>query len=366
MNAMTWSHLRYPALLAVLAFAGCKGKPADRAEAETPPVVLGRENVAVVADTQLQSGPTISGTLAAEREADVRAEVGGSVIGIAAEQGQPVKQGAVLARIDDTSLRDQYLSSRAAVRTASENLQVTRRNTERAARLAEAGAVAERELEQSRASATSAAGAVADAQARLAMSSRQLSKTTIRAPFSGIVSERQVSAGDVVSPGALLFTVIDPASMRLEASVAADQLGALKAGALVDFTVNGFADRRFEGRIERINPTVDRATGQVRIYVSIPNAGRTLVGGLFAQGRVATVTERGLTVPSAAIDERGTKPMVLVLRNSRVQHVPVELGIRDDVTERVLIRSGVAAGDTVLLGSAQGLSDGAVVRLRKE
>jgi len=353
------------ALGGLLALASC-GKKEEPKPAAAAPVVLGPENLAVARDTILQSGPTISGALAAEREADVRAEVGGSIVSMSAEQGQKVAAGAVLARIDDTAVRDQYLSARAAVRTAEENLQVARRNTERTERLAQAGAIADRDLEQARASATNATGMLADARARLATAEKQLARTTIRAPFAGIVSERKSSAGDVVQPGTQLFTVIDPASMRLEAGVPADQLGAVRVGSAVTFTVNGFPDRTFEGRIQRMNPSVDPATGQVRIYVSIPNAGRTLVAGLFAQGRVATESKQALAVPATAVDQRGTSPAVLRLRASRVERVTVATGLHDQVAELLEITSGLAAGDTVLLGSAQGLSGGTVVRVRKE
>jgi membrane fusion protein, multidrug efflux system len=352
-------------LVLLLAVGGC-GRKKPAAPPATPPVVLGPENLAVAQDTNVQSGPTISGALAAEREADVRAEVGGSILAVSAEQGQRVAAGAVLARIDDTALRDQFLSTRAAVRTAQENLQLARRNADRTARLAQAGAVADRDLEQARASVTNAEGMAADAQARFATAEKQLARTTVRAPFSGVVSEKTVSAGDVVQPGGQLFKVIDPSSMRLEASVPADQLSAVRAGATVDFSVNGFGSRRFQGRIQRINPSVDPATGQVRIYVSIPNAGRTLVAGLFAQGRIATQSVRAVSVPLAAVDQRATTPSVLRLRASRVERVPVVPGLRDDVAERIEIKSGIAAGDTVLLGSAQGLSAGTVVRVRKE
>ena len=364
MRFTTRSLLPLAVTLAFLA-AAC-GKKAEPKAAAAPPVVLGPENIAVATQTTLQSGPTISGALAAEREADVRAEVGGSVMSVSAEQGQRVSAGAVLARIDDTALRDQYLSARAAVRTAEESEGLARRNAERSSRLAQAGAVADRDLEQARASATNAAGMLADARARLATASKQLARATIRAPFAGIVSERKASAGDVVQPGAQLFTVIDPSSLRLEASVPAGELGAIHVGSTVSFSVNGFAGRTFEGKIQRINPAVDPATGQVRIYVSIPNVKATLVSGLFAQGRVATESRDALAVPVTAVDVRGTAPAVLRLRESRVQRVTVATGLRDDVAERIEITSGLAAGDTVLLGSAQGLSDGTVVRVRKE
>ncbi len=363
LDSARWTVL---AFLMAAATTGCHKKDAPKDSATAAPVVIGPENLAVVTEADIQSGPTISGSLEPERKADVRAEVGGAIVAVSAEQGQAVAQGAVLGRIDDTALRDQFLSTRAALRSAQENLTNARRNADRTARLSQAGAVADRDLEQARASVTSAEGAAADAQARLAIASKQLARATIRAPFHGVVSERAVSLGDVVQPGGQLFTVIDPSSMRLEASVPADQLAALHVGSVVDFSVSGSTSGNVKGRIERINPAVDPATGQVRIYVSLSNAGHALVAGLFAEGRVATRTGHGLTVPVTAVDQRGTEPVVLRLRNSRVQHVPVKLGLRDDVAERIEITGAVLAGDTVLLGSAQGLSDSTVVRVRKE
>jgi multidrug efflux pump subunit AcrA (membrane-fusion protein) len=94
-----------------------------------------------------------------------------------------------------------------------------------------------------------------------------------------------VSAGDVVSPGGALFTVVNPASMRLEASVPASQLTSIRVGLPVEFSVTGYPNRLFGGRITRVSPTADPTTRQVRIVATIPNAGNTLVGGLFAEGR---------------------------------------------------------------------------------
>ena len=345
--------------------AGC-GRKADPAPAAPPPVVIGAENLTVVQSTLLATGPTISGALAAERMAQVRAEVGGSVLEVRAEQGQRVKAGDVLARIDDAALRDGYLSARAALRSAQSSGQLAARNSERTARLGQAGAVADRDVEQARQSVASSEAAVADAQSRLVTAEKQLARATVRAPFTGVVSERQASAGDVVQPGALLSTIVDPSSMRLEASVPAQQVAALKVGAAVDFTVSGYEGKRFTGRIERINPSVDPATRQVRLYVAIPNAGRSLVAGLFAEGRVQTDARTAPSLPPGAIDERGTGPSVLRVRGARVERVPVELGVLDEVAERVEITRGVAPGDTVLLGSAQGLAAGTMVRVRQD
>jgi membrane fusion protein, multidrug efflux system len=355
-------------MLGLVVLVGCNREPeaAASASAAAAPVVLGAENLAVARQDTLQSGPVLSGALAPENSAQVRAEVAGPVLQVYAEEGQPVGRGMLLARIDDTALREVVLSARAALRSAETSAQLAARNAERTTRLNEAGAVAARDLEQAQLSATSAEGARADARARLVAAERQLEKASVRAPFAGAVADQAANAGDVVQPGALLYTIVDPASMRLEASVPAAEVGRLKVGMPVDFQVSGYEGRRFTGRVTRISPAAEPGTGQVRITVAIPNAGRSLVAGLFAEGRVATATAAALAIPRSALDERGLSPTVLRIRNARVERVPVQLGVRDEVRELAEVRAGLAPGDTVLLGTAQSLAEGTVVRVRQD
>ncbi|HEU4681881.1 MAG TPA: efflux RND transporter periplasmic adaptor subunit [Gemmatimonadales bacterium] len=354
-------------MLVVLGVAGCESN--DKAGAEEsapPPVLLGPENIAIVQETTLATGPIISGALAAVREAQVRAETSGPVRETRVESGQRVKAGAMLARLDDTALRDVFLSARAGFRSAEVTMADARRDLERDERLHQAGAVSERALEQSRTSVATAEAALADARSRLVSAQEQLHKTTVRAPFSGVVSERSVSAGDVVQSGALLYTIIDPTNMQLEATVPADQLQSLKVGTPVEFTVSGYGARRFQGRIDRINPAADPATRQVRIYVTIPNRDQGLVAGLFTEGRVESQRKRAPAIPVTALDPRGMSSEVLRLHEARVQRVKVDLGIRDLAAEMVEVTRGLAPGDTVLLGSSQGLVNGTVVRIQRE
>jgi RND family efflux transporter MFP subunit len=357
-------------LAGMLALSACKGDAKAEAKAgtgaTTPPVVLGAENLAIVQSDTLESGPTLSGELSPENSAQVRAEVAGPVLQVYAEQGQAVKRGEVLARIDDTALREALLSARAGVRSAQTNAQLAGRNAERSQRLEQAGAVAERDLEQAQLAATSAQGSLADARSRLVAAEKQAEKATVRAPFSGVVAEQAANSGDVVQSGALLYTIVDPASMRLEASVPANEVPALRVGMPVSFTVTGYEGKSFEGKVTRISPAADPATRQVRITVAIPNAGRSLVAGLYAQGRVAVASRSALALATSAVDQRGIAPTVLRLRNARVERVAVQLGVQDEVRELVEVRNGLAAGDTVLLGSAQGLTEGTTVRVRRD
>ena len=353
----------YIVLLISLLLAGCKSRAED-APAAPPPALLGAENIAVVDTATLMAGPVLSGTLTPELGATLRAEITGIMVEVDADQGMTVKKGEVLGRIDDAALRDAFLSARAGLRTAESNLELQRHNLERTEKLHAAGAVADRELETAQLTVKNAEGAAADARSRTTTAQRQLDKATLRAPFSGIVSEAKVSEGDVVSSGNELFSVVDPSTMRLEAAVPVEQLSQVKQGMPVRFTVTGYPDREFEGKIERVNPVVDPATRQVRVIVTIPNASRSLVAGLFAQGQVATETRHAVVVPSSAVDRRGVRPVVVRLKQGRVEKVDVEIGLDDTVNERTEITSGLAAGDTVLMGAAQGLTPGTVARVR--
>jgi RND family efflux transporter MFP subunit len=352
-------------VLAVL-MGACKAKGSDTAAALPDAVVtVGQENIAVAKLAELRSGPAISGTLVPKVEAKLRAEIGGPIERTYADEGMKVRRGTLLAKIDDSSVRDTYLSARSAVRTAEVGLQNAQRNAERAARLAQAGALPERDLETARLNATNAEGALADARARLATAEKQLGHTEVRASIDGVISERAVAAGDVVQVGSPLFTLIDLRTLRLEATVPVEELGRLHAGSPVEFGVSGF-DRQFGGKIERINPAVDPATRQVRIYVSIPNPDQKLVAGLFAEGRVATSARRAVAVPISALDRRGTAPMIHRIKGGKIDVVPVQLGVRDEALELVEISAGLAQGDTVLLGSAQGVTEGTDVRVIQE
>lgn len=352
------------ALAAVLwGVAACSARPAE-GDARAPVTVeIGRENVAIATVREMRVGPAISGTLEAQRSATVRAEVPGPIVQTFVERGQPVTRGQLLARIDDTALRETLLSAQSARRSAALALDNARRDLERSTTLEKAGAIAERDLEASQRALAAAEAQAADARARLTAAGEQVEKTRIVAPFGGVVSERPVNAGDVVQPGGAIVTVVDPGSMRLEAAVPAEQIAAVRVGAPVLFTVSGYADRTFQGRVARINPAADPATRQVRLTVSIPNEGSRLVAGLFAQGRVSSETRRALQVPTSAVDQRGVTPVVLRLSRGRAEVVPVRVGLRDELSGSYEVLAGLAAGDTVLTGAAQGITPGTPVRV---
>jgi len=328
-----------------------------------PPTQIGPENIAVVTEGVLRTGPVISGTLAPIRNAQLRAQVSGSVTRVEAEQGQRVSDGQVLAEVDAAGLRDAELSAKSAVTSAQTAASYAARQAQRYDTLYKAGAVSSTDLETVVQQNSQAQAALADARARQVTAEKQLGYTIIRAPFRGIVADRDVSAGDVVQVGTLLYTVVDPSQLQLEASVPADQIAAVRVGQPVSFSLNGYGDRTFRGNVLRISPIADPSTRQVEVYATLPNPGDALVAGLFASGRIVSDSARGLTVSAAAIDTRNLQPAVERVRAGRVERVGVQIGMRDAQANRVQITAGVTAGDTLLRGAAQAIDPGTPVRV---
>jgi RND family efflux transporter MFP subunit len=317
-----------------------------------------------VASAPISVGPIVSGELRAQREATVRAEVGGSILQVIPDEGQPVRKGDLLARVEARTQQDAVESAQSQLRSAEQSLQWAEREAARIENLVKGGALAERDLEVARNQAMAARAQADDVKARLTSARKALDDATVRAPMSGVVSRRHVNAGDVVSPGTELYTIIDPSSMRLEASVPSEQLGAIRVGAPVTFQVRGYRDQTFDGRIERISPAADPVTRQVPIFVTIPNTGGRLVAGLFAEGRVTQASRQALVVPFTAVNENSGAPWVVRVRDGKAERVEVTLGLRDDQTERVEIAKGVSADDLLLVGASQGITPGTPLRIR--
>jgi RND family efflux transporter MFP subunit len=348
-------------LAATLVGTACS-KDTEASAANGTPVAqaIGPQNIAVARTDTLRSGPAISGTLTADREARIRAEISGAVLATHVEQGERVSVGTVLARLDDANVRDAALSARSAVAQATVAAEQATRELQRSKSLAAAGAIAERDVEGAERAALGAQAQLADAKARLSSADKNVRNTIIRAPFAGVVSERAVSPGDIVSPGGALFTIIDPRSLRVEASVPTSALADVRVGAPVLFTVNG-SDRVLEGRVTRVSPMVDPATKQVRLLASVPNSAGTLVAGLFIEGRVASEKRVGVMVPETAVDQTGIVPTLMRLKGGKVEKVEVQLGVRDEAAGALEVTTGIASGDTVLLGAARGISVGSSV-----
>ncbi len=352
-------------LIAALTFAvqGCGRNAAAASPPAAPVVTLVAEDVATVESRELATGPIIAGTLTARTHATIRAEVGGTVVAMFADRGTTVAAGARLLRIEDRAIRDAQTSAAFDAATEEGALFLAARRLTRSEALLAGGAISSEEVEDVRHALATAQSKLVAAHARLSVATNTLERTVVRAPFAGVVSARPVNTGDVVESGAVLFEVLDPTTMYVESAVPSADLAMIHVGAPVAFTVSGYPDRTFKGRIERVNPAADPNTRQVPVFVAIQNTDRTLVAGLFAEGHVAPSTGPALIVPGAAVERTGGAAAVVRLTGGRIERREVETGRQDGDGTLVEIRSGLTLGDTVLLGVSRSLPTGTAARV---
>lgn len=350
----------------LLLLTGCGSDASTEKPTEEPAVILLPEDLAIVRTQPISTGPRISGTLTAAETATLRAESAGSVVDVQAEIGDHVKKGALLAKIESQVASSAYVSTQSAVLSAQQDASNARREVERVKRLNEAGAVSPHDVEAAEAGLAAAEARLAGAKAQEAQMGEQVGNATLRSPIDGIVSQRAVGLGDIVSPGMPLFTIIEPSSLRLEGAVPAASATSLAIGTPVKFEVQGFEGKPFDGKIERISPAVDPMTRQIPILVGIPNPEGRLLAGLFAEGRVATETHEALVVPAGAVDLAGLRPSVLRLKDDAIELVEIDIGIHDTEDELVEVKSGLQEGDKLVMQGKGDVKAGARVELRDQ
>ena len=182
----------------------------------------------------------------------------------------------------------------------------------------------------------------------------------IRSPVAGVISRRVVESGDRVKDGDLLFELVNTTELEFDASVPSEFAGSFGIGAPVALAGQGLPADGVSGRVARINPAADASTRQVKVYVAVPNRGGRIVAGVFASGRVVQRQVRNvLAVPREAIRaEEGGKTYVLIVLDDRIERRDVTVGAVDDLAGLAEIASGLAGGETVVVGPAQGLRPG--------
>jgi len=202
------------------------------------------------------------------------------------------------------------------------------------------------------------------AKARLVAANQQLTRTLVRAPFDGIVSERKVSAGDTAQIGKELVKVVDPASMRFEGRVSADSVGVVKAGQGVVFAINGYPGQNFLGKVKRVDPAANPVTRQVEVLVDFTGSNQPRVAGLFAEGRIEAESSSVLMVPESALVKQGDDTYAWKIKNKALSKVALGIGQRDARSGNWAVQTGLAVGDQVLRAPGSGFRDGQKVELQ--
>ena len=352
-------------LIAALAACSKPGNEDNKSDAATA-LSLGQEDVLVLSTGEHGSGPVITGSVQPERRADLRAEVSAMVLRVFKENGDTVRQGDLLVSLDDAVLRDNLSSAEEGSRAAAQSLDSAERQYQRQKSLQAQGMVSMQALEEAEVRRNSAQNEWVAAKARIAAARQQLDRTLVRAPFDGMVSARKVSAGDTAQIGKELVQIIDPASMRFEGLVSADQMHVLKPGQRVSFRINGVDAQMATGKIRRIDASANPITRQVSVLVDFTGDTRPPIVGLYAEGLVQTQTTQALMLPEAALLREGDKVSAWLLDGQAVRKQAIELGERDPRLGRWVVLSGLKEGDRVVRNPGSNLKDGQAFTLRSE
>lgn len=347
-------------------------KPASNADKSTESTVLslGSEDITQVGTSDHGTGPVISGSLQAERRADLRAEVSAMVLKVHKENGEPVRKGDLLVTLDSAVLRDNLSSAEESLRAATQSLDGAERQFQRMKSLQSQGMVSTQGLEESEMKRNAAQSEFVASKARVAAAKQQLERTEVRAPFQGVVSARKASAGDTAQMGKELIQVIDPSSMRFEGQVSADQMNVVKVGQRVNFRINGMsqADKQLSssGIVKRIDGAANPITRQVSVIVELSGKDRPPVVGLYAEGMIETQTKPAVMVSDNSLRREGDKVFVWVLDNNTLSKRSIEINGRDSRSGNWVVKAGLNAGEKVLRKDGSALKEGQSFTLRTE
>ena len=349
--------------------AGCQkpgaGGAAEAASAPSASLLIAPEDVRTVSLQTHASGPVITGSVQPERRADLRAEVSAVVLQVLKENGEVVHKGDLLVRLDDTAIRDSLQSAEASSRAAEQALDQAQRQYARVKTLQGEGMSSQQALDDAEVRRNTAQSDRVAADSRTVAARQQLTRTEVRAPFDGVVSDRKVSAGDTAAIGKELLKVIDPGSMRFEGLVSADRMGDIHPGQAVQFRINGFDKSDFAGKVRHVDASADAVTRQVAVIVDFAPGTAPKVAGLYAEGRISSDASQALLLPEASVVKEGDKAYVWKLSGNALVKTPVTLGERDARLGNVVILSGVAAGDRLLRTPGSTLASGQKFELAK-
>ena len=331
------------------------------AQKTNTPIDLQSADVALATTIELSQGLPISGTIKAVNSAVIKARVPGELQGLLVREGDFVKAGQIVARIDDTEAKARLRQAQQQAQSAKAQVDIAKRSFDNNRSLVEQGFISKTALDTSTASLNAAEANHLAAQAGADVASKALGDTVLRSPISGQVAQRLAQPGERVGVDARILEIVDISTLELEANLgAADSIG-VKVGQTATLTLEGVA-QPISAKVSRINPSATAGSRSVLAYLSIaPGSG--LRQGLFAQGLLATGKTRSLAIPLTAVRTDKPLPYVQWLQDGKVVHQSVTLGQRAEVAGQTMVAvNGIAENTPVLLGTAGALREGTPVR----
>ena len=326
-------------------------RQAQSAPVKDPVIELSAIDLATAHVVELTSGLPISGALKAVNSAIVKARVPGELQGLTVREGDRVEAGQVIARVESTEYADRVRQAQQQADAAKAQVEIAQRQVDNNAALVRQGFISKTAADNSLASLNTAQANHRAAQAGIDVLRKSLADTVLRAPISGQVSQRLAQPGERVAPEARIVEIVDLSRLELEASISPADSVAVRVGQQALLRIEGVA-QPVPATVARINPSAEAGSRSVLIYLTVA-AQPGLRQGLFAQGQLATETQRALAVPLNAVRTDKPLPYVQVVEGDRIAHRTVQTGVRGEVDGELWVAvQGVADGARLLRGAA--------------
>jgi len=352
---------------AAILFKNDAAKASESPKAQSAAVTLefAPNDIATVLLQPLVRSIALSGSLAPVTQALVKSTVAGAVRQVMVREGEAVQQGAVIAEIDTTDARSRLAAAQAELAERRTRLTIAQRNRDTNLALLQQNFISQIAYDQLLSTYQGTEAAVQGAEAQVVLARKAIDDAVVRAPISGRIAKRMVNGGERIAPEGPIVSIVDLSRLELEATVPASDTPHISPGQVVHFRVDGFGDRQFEGRLERINPIAEASSRAIKVFVSVRNSDGALRGGMFADGTV-TVSQSVATpvIPSSAIFEEAGQNYVFAIEAGKLAKLAVRTGQKDEASGMVEVASGLTAGTPVVRIRMNGLKAGAPAVLR--
>jgi RND family efflux transporter MFP subunit len=367
-----WKWLLLALVLAVAAAAGLRAVKARKAQEAAAPVAKAQAvvefaatDVLKAASVDLSQSLPVSGSLRAVNSAFVKARAAGELQGLTVREGDTVKAGQVLARIDAVEYRARLRQASEQADAAKAQIDIAQRTYDNNKALVDQGFISRTALDTSLASLNAARSSYQAALAASDMAKKTLDDTVLQAPIGGVVAQRLAQPGERVAVDGKVVEIVDLSRLELEATLGAADSVQLRVGQQAQLQVEGMA-KPVSARVVRINPSAQAGSRSVLAYLALDDA-TGLRQGLFAQGQVATGSASALAVPLSAIRTDKPSPYVQLVDNGQIVHRPVTPGARGDAGGETWVGvDGVPAGALVVKGHVGPLREGTAVKFTGE
>ncbi|MBS7807542.1 efflux RND transporter periplasmic adaptor subunit [Variovorax sp. PCZ-1] len=357
--------------LALLLIAGGAARVLAKRQATPPPVSTAKVepvieltagDVFTLQNIELSQGVPISGSLKAVNSALVKARVSGELQGLVVREGDAVKAGQVIARVDSSEYAARVRQAQETADAAQAQISIAQRSFDNNKALVDQGFISRTALDTSQASLQSAQANHKAALAALDVAKKSVQDTVLVAPITGIISQRLAQPGERVGIDARVVEIVDLSRLELEAPLAASDSVQVRVGQTARLKLEGRSEE-IAATVTRINPSASASNRSVLVYLSVA-ALPGLRQGLFAQGTLDTVKETVLAVPLSAVRTDKPQPYVQLIQNGRIAHQTVELGGRGEAQGMTMVAiKNIAAGAMITPASAGNLRENTKISL---